>query len=1728
MKTDISQIVAALAFRRVQGEFGGTSNSPMLRVNLLLRPEIVALVELLKEWQVSRPESLEIAVTIKAPWPEIPSDVQVPRFGVSPTTLRNRKGIGVILIEADDYTDRQSWTKVHAVSDANLLTCEGDHEALLRSLLERDPPGTLVAVLKQARDAVVSRTEGGYSDRGWIQLVARVCMSLRDETAVDEGRVWDAVGRSLSAADMFPDELLGVGSSVDIRRRLHRNAEQSRRLLDDGDERWLDTLGERLPSVEFEDAAGEPESEQEGIRDRIRDLLDGAGPSALDGVDFRHWLQLVERSSKRRGLGTRIHEFLAAELPDRVAEFERLEVIAALDEREEEAAKRVLDAESEDPEAVAIKDDLKAALRTALERMAHPRAPKTEHPLASLLGSASRLVGERVALCGEEIEPEPVALRIALRGDHSDQTWSAGLFAWLFGPTLREVSRRTIDGNRRLEVESILLDRSPLEEFEVEVKDEEGGSKDAPTFGPLDLRLGWSDGEGGDERFTWDPANTPGLAAFWKEVCHPEFTQWVLGEDVELDSWLSTGLEGLPLKGGRFVSDEPKEIASRWWARREEAFQVLAKEGLVREEVVPYVDEFTAVLRELEDSHVPSGSSSPEVRQVVETDLFLSGDWVAMLACHPVRLRWIERYLEHFTLDLVNVLEGDFRTNPIQPDLYFDQIHQLSPQAQPPIVAFDDNLFLSVRETDWHEQFAPLRDQERERRDWLADIDDGAIDDVADVVARYLDAYPHKADGLHLYYAVRKHGARGLHRLVKSALNLAGKRGRTASLILTLHVEVEELRAVESALQEFDDPDHRAMSDRPRLEVTVLRWKDPSGELPTLPDRAPRIDVAVVPNLFGASTSTRESTKARDAVRGRFDPLFDPPTRLERTGTGDRPTAGVSRVLLPTGHDELLEAWSILATRQFRGKPVEERDAVSGPGTSLDHMTIQVSLEKNRRFFDELHEAAHWVVTVDAFVGREQIEALENAPDVVRVKTGVGANGAYRLVVSTRAGREFVERRIARRLVQQVDGEAIADPSSIARVIYDRARLLVPGLVLRALGLGRTAAEMVGLVLARARVEQVMPAIVGSYGFQSWLSLDEHPEWSGGNRKDRADLARLRGRFEDDVLHLEIDVVEAKMRTQVDVAHAESQLYHSIQLLEAALRQPDDPDDEPLHADVKMWRRMIWSAVEQTSSAADGTPAATHALVRGEPYAGLDETLQAALREGRMVLDGVQGILVSLVDGGHTQDGKTPAHEFRWLRLTLEEAKDELERLRTQQDFPLWATSPEAKDPSSAGVPVESVRKSPSTSGQATEDRGGGERAAADSEPRSNQEGGAPMPGSDARQASDPEVDRPEDSTSDVREPRGGESQAACQRYQDLLDAYQRRNVKVGVPDDLPPALEGPGFYVMRLRLIGDTTPRMLHGMVEDLQLQLGLEAGQLPRLYTDRGHMVVEIPKLDSERYYVDASDLWSRFEWDLDRLQAPIGLDVVDRVIWVDLSSNRSPHILIGGITGGGKSVALETLLLGLVHGYPPDALELRIIDPKGTEFEAFDDLPHLREMPGQDAEDAIELLGRTCDEMDDRYRRMKALGRERRERIRNLIEYNAIAAPELRMHRIVIVLDEFADLTSDRDAKKQIEGLLQRIAQKARACGIHAIVATQKPTADVISTTVRSNLGAQLALRVKNRTDSGVIMDAGGAEALAGNGDAFLRLSGEEPERLQCAQADDEAWQRVRDQYAEVTGA
>jgi hypothetical protein len=336
-------------------------------------------------------------------------------------------------------------------------------------------------------------------------------------------------------------------------------------------------------------------------------------------------------------------------------------------------------------------------------------------------------------------------------------------------------------------------------------------------------------------------------------------------------------------------------------------------------------------------------------------------------------------------------------------------------------------------------------------------------------------------------------------------------------------------------------------------------------------------------------------------------------------------------------------------------------------------------------------------------------------------------------------------------------------------------------------------------------------------------------------------------------------------------------------------------------------------------------------------------------------------------------------------------------------------------------------------------------------------------------------------------------------RYVRLLAALAEFNVSVQRPANSLPYEEGPAFVQFAVRPAYGVSVGKIESQLENVKLRLGLPADASIGCANHLGNVLLTVPKNDADRYYVTTQTIWSRWKRPPSGFHVPLGEDIKGEVVSIEFSSSNSPHLLIAGVTGSGKSEALLTLLHGAAHFYPPEELELRLVDPKQTEMVSLEKLPHLQRAIGWSAEDAAELLAEAADEMDARY----TLFREHRVR-----DIDELRSKGRQIARVLIVLDEYADLTTDDDERKQIEKQLKRLAQKARAAGIHVIVSTQKPVVQVINTVIKGNLPARVALRVNTASESRIILDEGGAEQLAGKGDAFLK-TGNRKVRLQFAQ-------------------
>lgn len=251
--------------------------------------------------------------------------------------------------------------------------------------------------------------------------------------------------------------------------------------------------------------------------------------------------------------------------------------------------------------------------------------------------------------------------------------------------------------------------------------------------------------------------------------------------------------------------------------------------------------------------------------------------------------------------------------------------------------------------------------------------------------------------------------------------------------------------------------------------------------------------------------------------------------------------------------------------------------------------------------------------------------------------------------------------------------------------------------------------------------------------------------------------------------------------------------------------------------------------------------------------------------------------------------------------------------------------------------------------------------------------------------------------------------------------------------------------------------------------------------------------------------------------KLAIALGRDVAGHPMVADLA--KMPHLLIAGATGTGKSVSINSLFISLLYRNTPQDVKFIVIDPKRVELNLYNGIPHLLTPVVTDHEKAVNALKWAVAEMDRRYKLLSEAGK------RNILEYNS--AHELALPYLVILVDELADLMAV--AQADVEAAIVRLAQMARAVGIHLVVATQRPSVDIITGLIKANITSRIAFAVASQIDSRTILDTSGAEKLLGNGD-MLYTSAEfnKPKRIQGAYIGEKEVKKVVDFFKAQTGA
>ena len=320
--------------------------------------------------------------------------------------------------------------------------------------------------------------------------------------------------------------------------------------------------------------------------------------------------------------------------------------------------------------------------------------------------------------------------------------------------------------------------------------------------------------------------------------------------------------------------------------------------------------------------------------------------------------------------------------------------------------------------------------------------------------------------------------------------------------------------------------------------------------------------------------------------------------------------------------------------------------------------------------------------------------------------------------------------------------------------------------------------------------------------------------------------------------------------------------------------------------------------------------------------------------------------------------------------------------------------------------------------------------------------------------------------------------------FQDFNIEIQVINVKHGPVVTLFEILPAAGIKI-----------NTIINLADDISRSMGVGAVRIAQIYGTQ-YLGVEVP--NEQREAVTIKELLSdeNFKNTSSKIPICIGKDISGKIEVIDLS--KTPHLLVAGTTGSGKSVFINTLLASILYKFSPKDLRLILIDPKMLELSVYNDIAHLLTPVVTEPKKAILALKWVCKEMERRYSLMNE------ENTRSLEGYNDKSVEKLPY--IVVFIDEMADLMMT--AGKEVEHYVQRLAQMARACGIHVVMATQRPSVDIITGSIKANFPSRISFQVASKYDSRTVLGEIGAEQLLGNGDMLMSKNGGNIIRYQSA--------------------
>ena len=346
----------------------------------------------------------------------------------------------------------------------------------------------------------------------------------------------------------------------------------------------------------------------------------------------------------------------------------------------------------------------------------------------------------------------------------------------------------------------------------------------------------------------------------------------------------------------------------------------------------------------------------------------------------------------------------------------------------------------------------------------------------------------------------------------------------------------------------------------------------------------------------------------------------------------------------------------------------------------------------------------------------------------------------------------------------------------------------------------------------------------------------------------------------------------------------------------------------------------------------------------------------------------------------------------------------------------------------------------------------------------------------------------------------------------DVATRLQKTLYSFGVQAKVENVTVGPAITRYELKPAEGVRVSKIANLADDIALNLAAETIRIEAPIPGKQAVGIEVPNQEKEMVHLREVLESDEFVESKSKMSVALGKDVAGKVTIADMA--KMPHTLIAGSTGSGKSVCINTIITSIIYKAKPSEVKLVMVDPKVVELSVYNGIPHLLIPVVTDPKKAAGALAWAVQEMDNRYNLFAQKG------VRDLKGYNALIEKEDgvgKLPQILIIIDELADLMMV--AAKEVEDSICRLAQKARAAGMHLIIATQRPSVDVITGKIKANIPSRIAFAVSSQVDSRTILDQVGAEKLLGKGDMLFYPTGAaKPTRIQGAFVSDDEVEKI----------